>query len=75
MPLAAATRSVAEKLAKGPTKSYALIRQGIRDCLDTSLSEGLMVERRNQMVAGRTADFVEGVSAFLQKRPAAFSGK
>jgi 2-(1,2-epoxy-1,2-dihydrophenyl)acetyl-CoA isomerase len=73
--LAAATRAVAEKLANGPTRSYALIRQGIRDCLDKPLSEGLMVERRNQMVAGRTADFVEGVSAFLQKRPAKFSGK
>jgi 2-(1,2-epoxy-1,2-dihydrophenyl)acetyl-CoA isomerase len=73
--LAAATRAVAEKLAKGPTKSYALIRQGIRDCLDTTLSEGLMVERRNQLKAGRSADFIEGVSAFLQKRPAAFTGK
>ena len=73
--LAASTRAVAEKLAKGPTKSYALIRQGIRDCLDVSLSEGLMVERRNQLLAGRSADFVEGVSAFLQKRPAAFTGK
>ena len=73
--LEAATRAVAEKLAKGPTRAYALIRQGIRDCLDASLSEGLMVERRNQMVAGRTADFAEGVTAFLQKRPAVFSGK
>lgn len=73
--LAAATRAVAEKLAKGPTKSYALIRQGIRDCLDATLSEGLMVERRNQLLAGRSADFIEGVSAFLQKRPAQFTGK
>jgi len=73
--LAAATRAVAEKLASGPTRSYALIRQGIRDCMDKPLSEGLMVERRNQMIAGRTGDFVEGVSAFLQKRPAKFSGK
>jgi 2-(1,2-epoxy-1,2-dihydrophenyl)acetyl-CoA isomerase len=73
--LAAATRAVAEKLAKGPTRSYALIRQGIRECLDKPLSEGLMVERRNQLLAGRTADFVEGVSAFLQKRPAVFTGR
>jgi 2-(1,2-epoxy-1,2-dihydrophenyl)acetyl-CoA isomerase len=43
--------------------------------MDKPLSEGLMVERRNQMIAGRTADFVEGVSAFLQKRPAKFTGK
>ena len=39
-----------------------------------SLTEALMVERRNQLTAGRTADFGEGVMAFLQKRPAAFSG-
>lgn len=68
-------REIAAKLAKGPTRSYALIRQGLRDCMDKSLSEGLMVERRNQLQAGRSADFVEGVSAFLQKRPAAFTGK
>ncbi len=68
-------RAIAAKLAKGPTRSYALIRQGLRDCLDKPLTEALMVERRNQLQAGRTADFVEGVSAFLQKRPVAFTGK
>lgn len=73
--LPAATRAVAEKLAAGPTRAYALIRAGIRQCLDSSLSEGLMVERRHQLLAGRSADFVEGVSAFLQKRPAQFTGK
>jgi 2-(1,2-epoxy-1,2-dihydrophenyl)acetyl-CoA isomerase len=73
--LMAEARAIAAKLAKGPTRSYALIRQGLRDCLDKPLTEALMVERRNQMVAGRSADFVEGVSAFLQKRPMAFTGK
>ena len=68
-------REIAGKLAKGPTRAYALIRQGIRDCLDVSLTEALMVERRNQMIAGRTGDFAEGVTAFLQKRPAEFKGK
>jgi 2-(1,2-epoxy-1,2-dihydrophenyl)acetyl-CoA isomerase len=68
-------RAVATKLAKGPTKAYALIRQGIRACMDSTLTEGLMVERRNQLHAGRTADFAEGVMAFLQKRPANFQGK
>jgi 2-(1,2-epoxy-1,2-dihydrophenyl)acetyl-CoA isomerase len=66
---------IARKLAAGPTKALTLIRTGIRDCLDKSLTEALMVERRNQMTAGRSADFAEGVTAFLQKRPAAFTGK
>lgn len=68
-------RAIAEKLAKGPTRALALIRHGVRDCLDKPLTEALMVERRHQLQAGRTADFAEGVTAFLQKRPAAFSGK
>ena len=68
-------QALAGKLAKGPTGAYALIRQGIRECLDTTLTEALSLERRNQRLAGRSPDFVEGVSAFLQKRPAAFTGK
>lgn len=72
---AATVAAIAAKLAKGPTTSYTLIRQGLRDCLDKTLTEALMVERRNQLKAGRSADFGEGVMAFLQKRPAAFTGK
>ena len=67
-------KALAARLAKGPTRAYTLIRHGIRDCLDKTLSEALAVERRNQLQAGRSPDFVEGVSAFLQKRPAVFTG-
>ena len=65
---------IARKLAAGPTRALAMIRTGIRDCMDKTLTEALMVERRNQMAAGRSADFAEGVMAFLEKRPAKFSG-
>ena len=47
----------------------------MRRRLDGSLTEALAVERRNQRQAGRSADFAEGVAAFVQKRPAVFSGK
>lgn len=73
--LMATATALATRMAAGPTRTYALIRHGIRHCLDATLTEALAVERRNQMAAGRTADFVEGVTAFLQKRSAAFTGK
>ncbi|MFN3591153.1 MAG: enoyl-CoA hydratase-related protein, partial [Thermaurantiacus sp.] len=73
--LANEAKAVAQRLAKGPTKALSLIRHGIRDCLDKTLTEALMVERLNQLHAGRSNDFAEGVMAFLQKRPAAFTGR
>ena len=73
--LAPTVAAIAAKLAKGPTLAYAMIRQGLRDCMDKTLTEALKVERNNQLKAGRSADFAEGVTAFLQKRPAVFSGK
>ncbi len=69
------TMAIARKLAAGPTRALTLIRQGIRECMEKTLTESLKVERLNQLQAGRTADFAEGVMAFMQKRPTAFTGK
>jgi 2-(1,2-epoxy-1,2-dihydrophenyl)acetyl-CoA isomerase len=66
---------IARKLAAGPTRTHAIIRRGIRFAMENDVAATLERERQDQLLAGRTADFMEGVSAFLAKRPAAFTGK
>ena len=73
--LATEAMKLARRLALGPTVSYGMIRQGVRSALDQTFTESLLMERRNQFVAGKTDDFSEGVSAFLEKRQAVFSGR
>lgn len=63
------------KLASGPTRSYALIRRAVRAGLESKLSEMLEVEAVNQTEASSTADFAEGVAAFMEKRPPLFKGE
>jgi 2-(1,2-epoxy-1,2-dihydrophenyl)acetyl-CoA isomerase len=67
--------AVARKLAAGPTSTIGLIRRQMRASFENGLTQQLRLEREYQLTAGLTSDFAEGVSAFLQKRPAAFTGK
>ena len=65
---------LAQALASGPA-SLGLSRQLAWASLESDWAEQLHRERLAQRVAGKTDDFREGVAAFLQKRPAAFSGR
>lgn len=66
---------LATNLAKGPTVGLGLtkrlIHQSARNDFDSHLDE----ERDCQRVAGKTADYAEGVTAFLEKRSAKFKGQ
>ncbi|MGH7025685.1 MAG: enoyl-CoA hydratase/isomerase [Caulobacteraceae bacterium] len=66
--------SLAKALASGPA-SLGLSRQILWASLDADWAAQLHRERLAQKNAGKSADFAEGVAAFLQKRPAAFTGR
>lgn len=69
-----AALALGHQLADGPTKALGAIRKLAWSSLDSSWDEQLNNERQAQKERGGTADFTEGVSAFLQKRPAKFTG-
>src|ERR1700744_956794 len=66
---------LARELANGPTGALALTRQLYWDSPENSFEDQLNLEFEFQREAGRTEDFKEGVSAFLDKRPAKFKGR
>jgi len=72
---AAGWRTFARDLAMGATEAYALSKEGLNAGLGERLPSFLEVEATLQDRAGRTADYAEGVRAFLEKRKASFSGR
>ncbi|HEX2270734.1 MAG TPA: enoyl-CoA hydratase-related protein [Pyrinomonadaceae bacterium] len=66
--------SLAERLAQSPTAAIAQIKRLLEASAVNDYAGQLDREREAQIEAGKTKDFVEGVSAFLEKRPARFVG-
>ena len=64
----------ARQLATGPTSAYRGIKTALRASPGNDLAAQLALEARLQGECGGTADFHEGVAAFLAKRAARFSG-
>lgn len=68
------TAEIAGRLAEGPTRGFGLIKRALNHNLSVDLAAALDYEAMVQEIAGRTADHSEGVSAFLEKRKAKFTG-
>ncbi len=66
--------SLANQLARGP-RSLSLIRKAYWNTWQNSFEQQLELEAQLQNEAGASADFQEGVQAFLEKRDAEFSGE
>lgn len=70
-----AAMKVAQRLSVLPTKALVATRKLMREAASRSLDNQLDAERDMQSELGKTHDYIEGVTAFLQKRPPHFKGE
>ena len=66
---------LARQLASGPTRGYVRTREAIEANMERSFEAALDVERDYQRELGRSSDYREGVTAFIDKRAPRFTGQ
>ena len=66
---------LARRLADLPTRALGLTKRGFNAAFSNTLDEQLALEEELQREAGRTADYTEGVRAFIEKRAPNFQGR
>ncbi|HHH81632.1 MAG TPA: 2-(1,2-epoxy-1,2-dihydrophenyl)acetyl-CoA isomerase [Chloroflexi bacterium] len=69
-----AVAELAQRLAAGPTRALGLTKRAFNHAVMPSLATVLDYEAHLQEIAGRTQDHLEGLNAFLGKRPPDFKG-
>jgi 2-(1,2-epoxy-1,2-dihydrophenyl)acetyl-CoA isomerase len=73
--LASEVDAMARRIASGPPTAQATLKRLIDHALHSSLDAQLDAERAGFVRAAGTADFREGVAAFLERRQARFTGE
>jgi 2-(1,2-epoxy-1,2-dihydrophenyl)acetyl-CoA isomerase len=73
--LAGETAELAARLASGPTLSYAGAKRQLNNWLYARMDEQLELEARLQQESAGSADFIEGATAFAQRRAPRFTGR
>jgi len=66
---------LARHFATQPTKGLAMTKRALHASANNTFEEQALVERDLQRLAGRSDDYREGVSAFMEKRAPKFTGK
>jgi 2-(1,2-epoxy-1,2-dihydrophenyl)acetyl-CoA isomerase len=69
------TEALAQKLAEGPTRALGLTKRAFNRAVGEPLEHALDYEAYLQDIAGKTGDHLEGVRAFMEKRPPRFEGR
>jgi 2-(1,2-epoxy-1,2-dihydrophenyl)acetyl-CoA isomerase len=72
--LESASGELLDRLANGPTRSYAGAKMLLNRRMYADLAGQLDAEAETQKGQGDSKDFIEGVIAFVEKRPPKFTG-
>jgi 2-(1,2-epoxy-1,2-dihydrophenyl)acetyl-CoA isomerase len=69
------TNALAARLAQAAPLALGLAKRALNRALESGLEDQLEYEAQLQSIVGRSNDHAEGVAAFVEKRPANFSGE